>query len=219
MPGHTDTEHRAAGRTALLVWTDGRAFYAGHSAFPRERKGQLRTAARKGGTSAFARYLRTVGADVGKWSVRWVPAGEAEQLAEQWRQAAAQSGALVFGQPVGTAVRPPGARAGGEAAARPAPALRPQVVQPVERGERPPAPATKPPGARAAPARWPVGPWVAPTCGLPVARCVQVSQPTKAAGQPVDRGESEWPDGFDWRAGLRRTREETAYIDRLLGLR
>lgn len=81
------------GRTAIYLWTDGRAVYVGRSAFPRERRGQHRASALAGGRSAFHTYLRANGVDSGTWRTVWVANSDAERLEREWIEASVRTGA------------------------------------------------------------------------------------------------------------------------------
>jgi hypothetical protein len=84
--------------TYLYMWEDGRAVYIGRSAYPRERRGQHRSAARKGSTTRFHAYLREKGVSSGRWHTQEVSVGGVEALEAQWLRAAEQSGALVLNE-------------------------------------------------------------------------------------------------------------------------
>lgn len=92
-----------SGKTAIYLWTDGRAVYVGKSSYPRERRGQHKAAALKGGRSAFHAYLREQGVDAGEWRTQWVPSAEADRLEQEWIEAAVRTGARSLNVRAGTA--------------------------------------------------------------------------------------------------------------------
>jgi hypothetical protein len=93
---------------AVYIWTDGRAFYIGQTFYPRERRGQHRSAARKGGRSAFHTYLRTHGVECGTWHTQWVESkAAAERLEYELVQTADQQGLTLLNVVGGPAVVAP----------------------------------------------------------------------------------------------------------------
>jgi hypothetical protein len=86
--------------TAVYIWSDGLAVYIGQSAYPRERRGQHRSSARKGSRTAFHAYLRAhahLGVDSGgTWHTQWVDStDDALRLEGQLIEQAMQSGRLL----------------------------------------------------------------------------------------------------------------------------
>jgi hypothetical protein len=81
---------------ACMAWSDGRTAWVGQSAFPRERKGQLRSAARSGRGGDLGKALRATDLG-GEWYYQWCSEAEAGPLADLWKERLRSAGLRVIG--------------------------------------------------------------------------------------------------------------------------